>query len=72
MPEFMDKKGRHFTDFSRRISAIRESFEEVNFLLADSDHKKNLKDTESFRENQYVGKNNSDFAQFCKEMEFKP
>jgi hypothetical protein len=50
MPEFMDKKGRHFTDFSRRISAIRESFEEVNFLLADSDHKKNLKDTESFRE----------------------
>ena len=58
----MDKKGRHFTDFSLRISAIRESFEEVNYLLADSDHKKNLHSSESFRDKQYVGKNKSDFA----------
>jgi len=40
MPEFIEKSGKHYYDFNKRISAIRESFEEVNFLLSDKNLEK--------------------------------
>ena len=34
-PEFTMKEGIKYTDFNKRIAAIRETFEEVNYLLVD-------------------------------------
>jgi 8-oxo-dGTP pyrophosphatase MutT (NUDIX family) len=62
MPKFMEKKGKYFPDFTKRISAIRETFEEVNFLLADSNKAKIPNNTETLRSEQYLKRNKSDFC----------
>ena len=68
MPEFIQTKGVHYTDFNQRISAIRESFEEVNFLLAD----KNEVRGEELREKIYLQEYKSDFCAFCKGCDVSP
>jgi len=66
-PEFSGHEHLGFSsDFSKRIAAIRESFEEINFLLADGDTSgADLRD-------QYTSKHKSDFLSFCKEKQLLP
>ena len=63
MPDF----GKDFFDFNLRIAAIRESFEEVNFLLADGNECRG--EGEELREKVYLQKYKSDFCTFCKECD---
>ena len=59
-PDFV-KKNDYF-DFNKRVSAVRESFEEVNFLMT-SNSKDNLRD-------EYLKADN--FATYCKSKEMEP
>jgi len=49
---------KNFTDFNLRMSAIRETFEEVNLLLTDKAHKPGM-------QKLYLEKYGGDFRAFC-------
>ena len=43
-PEFVHREGRKYTDFNKRIAAIRETFEEINYLLVDGTWRDGLRE----------------------------
>lgn len=59
-PDFTAKND--YVDFNKRVSVIRESFEEVNFLMT-SNSKDNLRD-------EYLKDGN--FAKFCRSRAMEP
>ena len=60
--EFMKATGNNYLDFNKRISAIRETFEEVNMLCADNVEKQS---GSQFRDHVYIDEYKSNFSQFC-------
>ena len=66
LPDFIEKSGKHYHDFNKRVACIRELYEECNLFISDvtlPDHVK-LSD--------YEGKYEHRFAKFCKDQGVRP
>ena len=37
MPDYIEKSGKHYFDFNKRIACIRELYEECNLLISEND-----------------------------------